>query len=153
MAGQVIGINAVIAAEAQGIGFAIPVNALKLVLDDLRAKGRVERAWLGISFAGITPELVEQFPELRGQEGLVVARVAQGSPAQRAGLKPEDVIVAFEGKKVTAARDLIAAMARHKPGDRITMTVQRGKRRQEVTMTLGTMPERETQPIAPDEEP
>ncbi|HEY9898819.1 MAG TPA: trypsin-like peptidase domain-containing protein [Pantanalinema sp.] len=151
MAGQVIGINAVIAADAQGIGFAIPVNALKLVLDDLRTKGRVERAWLGISFAGITPELVEQFPELKGQEGLVVARVTAGSPAQRAGLRPEDVIVAFEGKRVTAARDLIAAMARRRPGDRVTLSVQRGKRRLEVAMTLGTMPESAAQPVTPEE--
>jgi S1-C subfamily serine protease len=140
MQGRAIGINTAIAAEAQGIGFAIPINALKLVLHDLETRGRVIRPWLGISFATITPELSAEYPELAGRRGLVVAEVVPGGPADRAGLMVEDVIVALNGQPMATSRDLIAAMARHHPGERVALTVLRGRRRLQVPVTLQTMP-------------
>ncbi len=146
MAGQVIGINTAIAADAQGIGFAIPINALKLIVNDLKTKGHVVRAWLGVSFAGITPELAERFPELKGQKGVVVAEVVSGSPAALAGLKTEDIITAVDGKPIESARDLVGIMAVHKPGDRIKLTYRRGGQARTTTLSLGTMPASVAQP-------
>lgn len=148
MAGQVIGINTAIAAEAQGIGFAIPVNALKLVLNDLKTRGHVVRAWLGVSFAGITPELAERFPELKGQKGVIIAQVVPGSPAEEAGLRTEDILTAVDGKAITSARDLVEAMARRKPGEKVRLTYRRGGKQATATLTLGTMPASAAQPLA-----
>lgn len=146
MTGQVIGINTAIAYEAQGIGFAIPINALKLVLNDLKTKGHVVRAWLGVSFAGITPELAERFPELKGQKGVIIAQVVSDSPAEQAGLQTEDVITTVDGTPITSARDLVTVMARHKPGDKVRLTYRRAGKPRTVTMTLGTMPASVAQP-------
>lgn len=140
MAGQVVGINTAIAAEAQGIGFAIPINALKLILNELKATGHVSRAWLGISFAEITPELQENFPELKGKQGLVIAQVARGGPAERAGVRVEDLLLSLDAQPLRTTRDLITAMARRHPGERVELVVQRNGKRLRLSLTLATMP-------------
>lgn len=151
MAGQVIGINTAIAAEAQGIGFAIPINSLKLILNELKTTGHVSRAWLGISFAEITPELQENFPELRGKRGLVVAQVVPGGPAARAGVRVEDLLIAIDGATLVTTRDLIAAMARRHPGDRVILQVQRDGKQLQFPLQLQTMPPSVATPPQPEE--
>ena len=109
--GEVIGINTAIRGDAQGIGFAIPSNMAKKLLPQL-AKGRVERSFLGLAFRDVTPELAKVL-KLARVAGAVLTEVGPGSPADQAGLRPGDVLTAFDGQPVRAAGDLpwLAAQA------------------------------------------
>src|SRR5437762_5426640 len=98
--GEAIGINTAINPNGQGIGFAIPINLAKHVSDQLIAHGSVKRAMMGVMLAELTPEMAEGFG-IPGTEGVVIERVIAGSPAERAGLKRNDVIVEFDGQPVT----------------------------------------------------
>jgi len=98
--GEAIGINTAINTSGQGIGFAIPINLAKHVADQLLASGKVQRAWLGIQLAELTPELAEGFGLAAVQQGILVQNVLPGTPADRAGLRRNDVIVEFNGQPV-----------------------------------------------------
>ena len=100
--GELVGINTAIYSTSggyQGIGFAIPSNMVKSVMDSLITKGKVVRGWLGISIQEITPELAKQF-NLKDETGALIGDVVEKSPAEKAGLKRGDVILEFDGKKV-----------------------------------------------------
>ncbi len=140
MAGQVIGVNTAIAQGAQGIGFAIPANTLSQVLTDLREKGRVERAWLGVAVAAINAQIAGQLPGAKADQGLVVLEVVAGSPAAKAGLRSEDVILSVDGKALSEPRDLIHYLNTKKPGQRVRLRVLRGGQTRDVNLTLATMP-------------
>ena len=96
--GEVIGINTAINAEAQGIGFAIPINTVQQVLDDLIHKGKVSRPWLGVSVQDMTPELAKYF-NIDMKNGAVVGYIASGSPAEKAGIQQGDIIMEMDKKK------------------------------------------------------
>jgi len=98
--GEVVGINSAIIPMAQGIGFAIPVNLAKEIMQSLRTKGHVERGWLGVSVQKITPELAESL-KLPGKQGALVTDVIKNSPADKAKIKRKDVIIEFAGEKVS----------------------------------------------------
>jgi S1-C subfamily serine protease len=153
--GDVIGINAQIRSEsgtAEGVGFAIPINAARRSMEQLIANGEVRYAWLGVTTQTLTPRLAEHFgfPE---EQGAAVQSVASGSPADRAGLRGGgdqaefdglpfcpggDLIVALDGSPVRSAEDVVRAVNQQRfPGDEITLTVLRGSRRLELTVTLG----------------
>jgi S1-C subfamily serine protease len=153
---EVIGINSMIltggAEQSAGIGFAIPINTAKAILNDLVAYGRVRRPSLGVS-AGLPvgPELAEQMG-LPADYGILIMQVAPGGAADRAGLRGGnerallgnttillggDLIVAIDGERVEEQQDLSRAMNNHKAGDTITVTVYRGKRKLDVRVTLG----------------
>ncbi len=140
MTGQVIGVNTAIARGAQGIGFAVPVNTLALVLPELRAKGRVDRAWLGVAVSAITPQIAGEIPGAKAGIGLVVLEVVAGSPAARAGLKPEDVIETVDGRPLKEPKDLILHLNQKKPGQRVQLRVLRGGKARNMALTLSTMP-------------
>ncbi|MDH7497320.1 MAG: trypsin-like peptidase domain-containing protein, partial [Syntrophomonadaceae bacterium] len=99
MAGKVVGINTAVNASAQGIGFAIPINTAKAVVDDLMAHGKVQRAYMGVGLQDLTPTLAE-YLGLDRTDGVVVAQVVRGGPAAKAGVKVGDVIVKMDGKAV-----------------------------------------------------
>ncbi len=103
--GEVIGINTMIFAGGQGIGFAIPINLAKDLMPQLLAKGSVTRGWLGVSIQEITPELAKAF-NLSTEKGALIAEVFPDSPAGAAGLKRGDVVIEFNGQKVEAPYDL-----------------------------------------------
>jgi serine protease Do len=136
--GEVIGINTAIMAEGQGLGFAIPINLAKWVADQLMAKGRVVRGWLGVVIQEITPEIAET---IGVKEGILISQVAPGSPAEKAGLKVGDIIVAIDGEKVREVRELQFRVMKTPPGTEITLTIIRGGKEQTIKAKVGEMPE------------
>lgn len=153
--GQVIGINSMIltggAEQSAGIGFAIPVNTAKAVLDDLVHLGRVRRPELGVSTIPIGPELADQMG-LAADSGLLVVQVVPGSAAERAGLRAGteraylgntpitlggDLIVAIDGDSIEDQQELSHVMQNHRAGDVVTVTIYRGKRKMDIRVALG----------------
>jgi len=137
--GEAIGINTAINTSGQGIGFAIPINLVKHVADQLMASGKVQRAWLGIQLAELTPELAEGFG-LSEQKGILVQDVLTGTPAERAGLKRNDVIVAFDGQSVSDLPKFRLKVADTKIGSRVPLEVLRDGKRMSFTVTLSEKP-------------
>jgi len=153
--GEVIGINTLIATggaeQSSGIGFAIPINTAKAVLGDLTKYGRVRRPSLGIVSLAIGPDVAEQMG-LPAESGVLVQKVVPGGAAERAGLRGGneqaylgnmpisvggDLIVAIDGKEVVDTSDIGSIMEKHQPGDVVTMTVYRGRKKMMLKLTLG----------------
>jgi len=130
MKGELIGINSAIATSNGGnvgIGFAIPSNLVHNVMRDIVEKGTVERGWLGVYIQNITPDLAEAL-KLKSTNGILVTQVQEGSPADKAGLKEEDVIVKFNGKKVNNSVELSTAVAATSPGTQVELqAIRAGK--------------------------
>jgi len=127
--GELVGINTAIVAKnlgVEGIGFAIPVNMVRGVLNDLITKGRVVRGWIGIVPEDITDE---QASELRlTQGGVVVANLYVGSPALQSGIQLGDLITEIDGTKIRSAQEAVARIAARKPGEKITIRGVRGQK-------------------------
>jgi S1-C subfamily serine protease len=145
--GQLIGINTAIAAPpgggSIGIGFAIPVNHVKKVVRDILVQGgTVKRArpWLGFYFDAVRPSLMKRvgLPDLNG---VVVDQVVLGSPADRAGLRADDVIRAFGDRPVRSTQDLLEEIMKRQPGDRVHIKVWRGGKQITLSVTIGTSPD------------
>ncbi|HDN67560.1 MAG TPA: Do family serine endopeptidase [Firmicutes bacterium] len=136
--GEVIGINTAITGNVQGqnFGFAIPINIARNVMEQLRAKGKVVRGFLGILPQEITPDLAEA-KGLSSTEGVLVAKVDSGTPAEKGGLKVGDVIIRFAGKKIKNVKQFRMLVANHTPGEKVKMTVIRDGKQKELTFTLG----------------
>jgi S1-C subfamily serine protease len=155
--GRVVGINTAIyspsgTAGITGIGFAIPINTARRVVNDLLQYGKVRRAVLGISRAiSLWPGLAQALG-LPVDSGLLVEQVREGSPAARAGIRGGnrmvivglqqmlmggDVLVAVDGQKIASQMDLELALNQKRPGEKVTLTLYRGQRKMEVTVTLG----------------
>jgi Do/DeqQ family serine protease len=134
--GEVIGINTAINPSGQGIGFAIPINLARNVADQLIAHGKVRRAWLGVQLAELTPEMSEGFGLKDQQRGVVIQSVIEGQPAERAGLRRNDVIVEFDGRPVTDMQKFRLQVADTPSGRRIPLVVLRDGQRQTLHVTL-----------------
>ncbi|HEY3100559.1 MAG TPA: Do family serine endopeptidase [Methylomirabilota bacterium] len=145
--GKVIGINTAIVASGQGIGFSIPINEAKAVMAQLIAKGRVVRGWLGVAIQDITDELASSFG-VREREGVLVADVIKGGPAEAAGLRAGDVVVEVNGARVREVPDLQRRVAGLAPGERVRIVVVRDGARQPATVTIGEMPSEEPTVLA-----
>jgi len=137
--GQVVGINTAVASEGQGIGFAIPVGTVRGVLDQLITKGRVAHAWLGVTTTALNPSIAS-YLGVKVKEGAVVEGVSEGSPAQRSGLEPGDVIIDVDGRPVTSGATLQSVTEALKPGTRVTVEVARGSHTLDINVTLGQRP-------------
>jgi 2-alkenal reductase len=156
--GEVIGINAQIRSEsgnAEGVGFAVPINAAKRSMRQLIESGRVRYAWLGVTTQTVTPRLARHFG-FEAEQGAAIQSVVEGSPAEKAGLQgggPErefegitfrpggDLVVAIDGAPVAAAEDVVRAITQELlPGQRVRLTVLRGNRRLDVAVVLGERP-------------
>ena len=138
--GEVVGINTAIIARAQGIGFAIPVNLAKNVFSQLKKTGRVVRGWFGVEATDVTPEVAEKL-HLPEPSGALVTEVIKGSPAEKAGIKKGDVIVAFGGKKVKKTRDLPLWVAETPPGTKVPVDVIRKGRKLRLYVVLEELKE------------
>lgn len=138
--GEVIGINTAIIRGAQNIGFAIASALAEPIVEQLVATGRIERAYVGVGTVDVTPRIAASLG-LPVEEGLAVTLVAEGSPAQAAGLEPNDVIVEIDGVSVANNGELLAVLAARLPGDEVTLVYYRDGEREETTVTLGERPD------------
>ena len=138
--GEVVGINAAIRAGANGIGFAIPVDAAKDILPQLREKGHVERGRLGLAFQPMTSDLATGLG-VDGTKGALVSEVEPGGSAARAGIRSGDVVLAVNGTLIAHAEELPRRVANHAPGTAIKLTVLRDKQPREISATLDAMPD------------
>ena len=140
-AGELVGINSQILSPTGGnigIGFAIPVNMAKNVMDQLVRTGRVRRGSLGVTIQPVTPEIAANL-RLQEVRGALVNSVAPGSPAERAGLRRGDVITAFNGAPVADGNALRNAVAGSQPGTEVSLTVNRDGREEQLRATLGEL--------------
>ncbi len=147
--GEVIGINTMISAVGQGIGFAIPVDMAKGVVTQLKEKGKVTRAWLGVKFQEVTPELAKSFG-LKNRSGALIADVLPGGPAKGAGIKRGDIIVAFNGKELKHHSDLPALVAQAPVGGMAEVKIIRKGKEKTISVKLA---ERDEEQIALSFEP
>ncbi|HYI13380.1 MAG TPA: trypsin-like peptidase domain-containing protein [Thermoanaerobaculia bacterium] len=134
--GRVIGINTAILAGTTGLGFAIPINLAIDVMEQILTTGRVRRAFLGVSFVGVTRELARQF-SLPVEQGVAVMEVVAGSPAARSGLRRGDFIVGFDSEPVTDDGDLRRLLRTRRPGDTVRLEVNRNGRVERISVRLG----------------
>jgi serine protease Do len=144
-AGEVIGMNTAIIPGGQGLGFAVPINMIKEILPQLKLRGKVTRAWLGVQVQEMTLELARQFG-LDKPRGALVSQVMAGSAAQTAGLKPGDLILEFNGSEVKRMRDLPMLVARSPIGEAVKMRVRRDGEELTLEVSLDKMPEDDDPP-------
>jgi putative serine protease PepD len=161
--GRVIGINESIAvtgtgtggtATSNGLGFAVPIDTAKTSFAQLKSTGQVKYPWLGVRLVNLTPDLAKTF-NLNVSQGALVDSVTPGGPAAKAGINGGthtvtvqgqqfnvggDVITALNGKPITSADQLVQAVSTYKPGDKVTLTIERGGTSMDITVTLGNRP-------------
>lgn len=137
MEGEVIGINTLKLLSGEGMGFAIPINTAKPIIQELIEKGRVSRAWMGVWVA--EKEIAATYG-IYFERGLYVARVGDGSPAQKAGIREGDIILKVGAQDVNSFEDLKAILQKHKPNERLTVVVQRNNTSVSIEVVLGEMP-------------
>jgi serine protease Do len=141
--GEVIGINAAISSRASSIGFAVPINAAAAVLPQLRARGRVSRGYMGVALRDVDLD-IERSLKLGVDHGAMVQDVTDGSPADRAGLRPYDVVVTLDDRPVMNEDQLIREIAARTPGTAAHLRFERNGREQTVTVKLAERPQRES---------
>ena len=139
--GEVVGINAMIIQPGTGIGFAIPINMAKQILNDLIKQGKVVRPWLGISVQDLTPEMAEQF-QVKEKEGVLVAQVHQGTGAEKAGLLSGDILKSVDDKAIKNANELIKEIQKKKVGQKIKLSVVRDGKLMTIEVTTTAMPDK-----------
>ncbi len=141
--GNVVGVNTAIfspSGGSVGIGFAIPAETVKTVVNQLKENGQVTRGWLGVQIQQVTPDIAESLG-LKKAAGALVAEPQPGSPAAKAGVKSGDVITGVNGHDVKTANDLARKVAEMAPGSTAALTVMRDNAQQSIDVTLGKMPE------------
>lgn len=142
MKGEVVGINTAIIANAQGIGFAIPINLAKVIIAHLKKYGHVIRGWLGVYIQELTPELAKAM-KLPVKHGVVITKVIPGSPADKAGLKAGDVIIRYNGKKIEHVNQLTIAVSMTHPGTKVSIEVIRKGKVRRFKVRIGELKEKE----------
>jgi serine protease Do len=140
--GEVVGINSQIFSRTggfMGLSFAIPIDVAMEVSDQLRATGKVSRGWLGVSIQEVSRELAETFA-LSKPTGALIAAVEPGSPAEKAGLQPSDVVLKFDGKTVHSSSELPRLVGPTKPGAKVVVQVWRRGAAKDVNVVVGELP-------------
>ncbi|MDR0649464.1 MAG: Do family serine endopeptidase [Synergistaceae bacterium] len=140
--GEVIAINTAIVPYAQGIGFAVPVNMAKQVMNDLIEHGEVKRGWLGVMLQTMTPGFADTY-RVPGSEGAIVSDIVPGSPAADAGFKRGDVIVSVDGKAVKSSQDVVLSIRNKLAGQDAVIELYRDGRKETLTVRLGDIPGKE----------
>jgi len=143
--GQVIGMNTAIIQNAQGIGFAIPINQAQDIAQQLAAKGKVDHPFLGIQMVTVTPELKEQIrqrtnTEIQADQGVVIMKVVPNSPAAQANLQGGDVIQSVQGQRIESADQVQKIVSQTPVGDELSLEVLRNGQVQTLTIKVGLLP-------------
>jgi Do/DeqQ family serine protease len=146
--GNVLGINTMIVGRGAGIGFAVPSNLARRVAEQILKKGKVERAWIGVGIQDLTPELAHALKLADARAGVLVNSVTDNGPAQKANIKPGDVIAAVAGKKVTDGRELVREIIAHEVGQTVALEIIRDGKRYGTSAVLAARPEQEV-PLLP----
>jgi serine protease Do len=140
MAGEVIGMNTAIRAQATGIGFAVPANMIRDILPHLKREGRVTRSWLGVMIQEITPQLKAHL-KLTRDKGVLITEVIEGGPAERAGLRPGDLVLEFNGKPIQSRRELRWQASLAGVGRDVPMRIARGASEYVLTLRTEELPQ------------
>lgn len=150
--GQVIGVNTAIIQGAQGLGFAIPIDTAMRIAEQLITKGRVEHPFVGIEMVPLTPEIKQRLNNRRNSnvrieadQGVLIVRVVRGSPADKAGLRPGDVIQSVNNQPVTKAEQVQQQIEKSGVGSQLPMTVQRGGQTAQLTVQPVPLPAAQAQ--------
>jgi S1-C subfamily serine protease len=145
--GEVIGINTAIRADAQGLGFAIPIETAQKVAGQLSSKGKAEHPYIGIQMVTLTPELRQQLNETKElsfnidqNEGVIVLRVVENSPAQKAGMQPGDIIETVAGNPVKTASDVQQGVETSAISGNLEIEINRRGKQQTLTVQPGVFP-------------
>jgi serine protease Do len=142
MAGQVIGINTAVAADANGIGFSIPINSTKGILAGVLSNGKVSRAYIGVNYLSVTPDVAKEY-KLSVDDGAYVyaangSAVASGSPAEKAGLRNGDIITKVNNDTIGKQGSLASIIGQYQPGNTVTLTYIRDGKQQTTEVTFST---------------
>lgn len=145
--GEVIGMNTAIISGAQGLGFAIPINTVQGIAQQLIATGKVEHSYLGVQMVTLTPEIKQQLDiesdgriKIAADSGVLIIRVVSGSPAAEAGLRQGDVVQTINNQSVTTTEEVQQLVERSTVGSQLKMTVQRDERARQVAVKLEALP-------------
>lgn len=144
--GEVIGMNTAVSEDGQSLGFAIPVNDAKVLIHSVLTQGRISKAYLGVRYVSLTPEIASQL-DLNVSNGAYVSAadnqpaVVPGSPAGKAGFKSGDIITKVDGRDITIGKGLASILSQKMPGDRVELTFLRDGREQKVSVVLGEYPQ------------
>jgi serine protease Do len=138
--GRVVGINTAISAQGQGIGFAVPINMAREILDQLKEKGRVERSWLGV-YAREVPDALREQLGLDVEGGVLVRKVVPGGPAHKAGLKSGDIIYSIDSTVVEDPPDMAWTASNIGVGKQVEVVYFRADDKRSTTLTMGALPE------------
>jgi serine protease Do len=142
--GEVIGINTLIITrgmpQSAGVGFAVPINVAKEILPQLRERGRVVRGWLGVQIQALTEDMARTY-RMKDNKGALISDVTADSPAEKAGLKADDVVIAVDGRAIEDNGDLSRYIASKAPGTTVNLRVLRAGGEQTIAVLLGTFPD------------
>lgn len=144
--GRVIGINTAVAGEAENIGFAIPINQAKASITSIERTGQLQKAYLGVRYLDLTPEIAKQF-DLKINEGAYLTSsgdspaVLPDTPAAKAGLVANDIIIKVNDETITNKRSLASLIGKYLPGDKIKLIIRRGDETKEIEVTLAALPQ------------
>jgi serine protease Do len=144
--GEVVGINSMILAPQGtfvGVGFAIPITLAKTLLPQLKEKGKVVRGYLGVQVSELTPDLAQGFGFRPEQKGALVQQVVKGTPADKAGLEPGDLVVSMNGKPIESSSALTRGVATVPPGEKVALTLIRKGAEKKVSLTVAKRPDEE----------
>lgn len=144
LSGRVVGINTAIVPYAQGIGFAVPINMAKQIMDDLIQHGEVRRGWLGVTVQPLTAALVDAY-KIPVKEGSIIANVEPGSPADKYGLQRGDVIVSIAGNAVKNSQDVVFSVRNKLAGDKVQFEIYRDGKKRTIEVVLGEIDKGENQ--------
>jgi serine protease Do len=139
--GYVIGVNSAIDARAQGIGFAIPIDEVKAIIPQLEKSGRIEKGYIGARLGDLDPNVDPSYLGLEEPEGAVITGLEKKGPAYQAGLRPYDIVVEFNGKKIKSSTELMDAVGDSKIGSTVTLKAIRERKPVSIKMTVLTRPD------------
>jgi S1-C subfamily serine protease len=138
--GEVIGVNTAIRPDAQNIGFAIPIDVAKETADQLVAHGNIPRAYVGIVMQNVDSKLAKSLGLAANTKGVLIAKTAEGGPADKAGLAQGDVIQKVDGQSITSGTEIQDIVHKHKPGDTVNFLIDRNNSLTTVDVKVGDYP-------------